>query len=95
MARSISVASRRSIGDSLYDGELADTGGRGGIPKDRRSCDVRRDLLEQFQPFPGQTVFKQQKTGDVTAWLRQACHIPGAYWIDDIDEYNRHIVDQR
>jgi hypothetical protein len=55
---------------------------------------VRRNLLQQFQPFPGQTVFERQKTSDVTAWPRQACNIPGAYWIDDIDEHNRHIVDQ-
>jgi hypothetical protein len=29
-------------------GELADPGGYGGIPKDRRSRHARRDLLEQF-----------------------------------------------
>ena len=42
----------------LDDGELADPRGYGGIPKDRYSRHARRDLLEQFQPFPAQAVFE-------------------------------------
>ena len=41
--------------------ELPDPGGYGGIPKDRRSRHARRDLLEQFQPFPAHAVFEQRK----------------------------------
>jgi hypothetical protein len=33
---------------SLCDGELANARRGGGIPKDRRSCHGRRDLLQQF-----------------------------------------------
>ena len=60
MARSISRASRTLIGltSTPSDGatawiarELADPGGYGGIPKDRRPRHARRDLLEQLQPF--------------------------------------------
>ena len=40
-------------------GELADPGGYGGIPKDRRSRHARRDLLEQLQPFPAHAVFER------------------------------------
>ena len=58
-------------GEAFYRGELADPGGYGGIPKDRRSCHARRDLLEQIQPFRAQTVVELQKAGGVAAWLRQ------------------------
>ena len=69
MARSISAASRTSTGlnSTPNDGatawmaaELADPGGDGGIPKDRRPRHAGRDLLEQLQPFPAQAVFELQ-----------------------------------
>src|SRR6516165_1191025 len=52
----------------LYCAELADTCGTGGIPKNRRSLHVWLDLLEQFQPFPAQTVFEIHEAGYVAAW---------------------------
>ena len=57
-ARSISRGSRRSIGLNFHsdrrrhvldDGELADPGGRGSLPKDGRSLHAWRDLFEQFR----------------------------------------------
>ena len=52
----------------LDHGKLADPGGYGGVPKDRRTRDPRCDLLEQLQPFPTQTVFELHKAGSVAAW---------------------------
>ena len=51
----------------LDDSELADPGSYGWITKDRRSRHTRRDFLEQFQPFPAQTVFEHHKAGGVAA----------------------------
>src|SRR6266516_7388529 len=56
----------------LNDAELADPRGNAGIPKHRHSRDAWRDLLEQFQPFPADTVFECHETGGVATWPRQA-----------------------
>jgi hypothetical protein len=56
----------------LHDGELTNPGTYVGIPKGRCACHARRNLLEQFQPFPAKTVFKEQKAGGITARPRQA-----------------------
>ena len=40
--------------------ELPDPGGDGRIPQDRHPRHARRDLLEQFQPFPAQAVFEHE-----------------------------------
>ena len=56
----------------LDDAELGDSGGGGGIPKDRHSRHARRDLLEQLQPFPGQAIFEREETGGIAARPRQA-----------------------
>ena len=45
----------------LDRGELANPGGYGSITKDRRSHHTRRDLFEQFQPFPAQAKFELGK----------------------------------
>ena len=69
-ARSISPASRMSTGlTSTPNGgatdwiaaQLADPGGDGGIPQDRRARHARRDLFEQLQPFPADAVFEMMK----------------------------------
>ena len=67
----------------LDGAELADPGGYGGIPKDRRSRHARRDLLEQLQPFPAHAVFERDKTGGVAARPRQAVDEAGADRIGD------------
>ena len=93
MARSISAASRTSIGltstperrrHGLDYGELADPGGIGGIAQDGRSRHARRDLLEQLQPFAANAVLEQGKSGDVAARPRQAFDEAGADRIDDL-----------
>ena len=98
-ARSISPASRTLIGltSTPSDGatdwmarELADPGRYGGIPKDRRSRHARRDLLEQFQPFPAQAVFELHEAGGVAARPRQAIDEAGADRIGDDREHDRH-----
>jgi Resolvase, N terminal domain len=81
-------ANRRRHG--LDYGELADPGGKGGIPKDRRSRYARRDLPQQFRPFPAQTVFEHQKAGGVAAWPRQTIDEAGTNRIGDEREYDRH-----
>ena len=42
----------------LDGGKLADPGGDGRIPQDRRSRHAGRDLLEQLQPFSAHAVFE-------------------------------------
>src|SRR5262245_12617351 len=45
---------------------LAGAGGISAIPKDCRSGYPRRDLFEQLQPFPADTVLGEGKTGGVS-----------------------------
>ena len=91
-ARSISPASRTLIGltsipnDGATDWMTANwpiPAVYGGIPKDRRSRHARRDLFEQFQPFPAQAVFELHKAGGVAARPRQAIDEAGADRIGD------------
>ena len=74
----------------LDDGELADSGAQGGIPKHRRSRHVRRDLLEQLKPFPGQAVFELDEAGGVAARPRHALDVVAADRVGDIHEHDRH-----
>ena len=69
-----------------------DPGGYGGIPKDRRSCHARCDLLEQFQPFPAQAIFILDKARGVAARPREAIDEARANRIGDRREYYRHGV---
>ena len=47
----------------LDESKLADPGGHGGIPKDRRSLTARTDLFEQLKPLRAQTVFVRHEAG--------------------------------
>jgi hypothetical protein len=69
---------------------LADPGLYGGIAKDHRSRRARRNLLEQFQPFPTQTVFEHHKAGGVAARSRQTFDKAGTNWIGNDREHDRH-----
>jgi hypothetical protein len=51
----------------LDSAPLPDPRGNSGIPNDCRPRHVRRDQLEQLQPFPGQAEFEYDETGGVTA----------------------------
>jgi hypothetical protein len=81
-------ANRRRHG--LDDCKLADPGGYGCIPNDGRSRHARRDLLEQFRPFPAQNVFEHHKAGSVAARPRQTFNVAGADRIGDDRKYDRH-----
>src|SRR5262249_55399841 len=74
----------------LDDRKLANAGGYGWVTKDRRPGDARRDLLEQFQPFPTQTVFELHKAGGVTTGPGQTIDEAGANRIGDHREHDRH-----
>src|SRR5262249_17320820 len=52
---------------SLNSAELAEPGGYGGIAEDRRARHARRDLFEQFQPFPAQSIFELHEARGVAA----------------------------
>ena len=45
--------------------EQAGASGDAGLPKNRYSSHLRRDLLEQLQPFPTDGIFVNGKTGGV------------------------------
>src|SRR5262245_17339010 len=55
---------------------------------------MRCDLFQQFQPFPGQIVFKQHKAGGIAARSRQTNNETGANWIRDARKHNRHSAGQ-
>jgi hypothetical protein len=69
---------------------LADPGGDGGIAKDGHARNIRRELLEQFQPFPAHAVFEHEEAGDVAARPRQARHETSADRVDNECEHDRH-----
>ena len=73
----------------LDGAQLADHGGDGGIAKHRRARDLRRDLLEQLQPFPADAVFEIGETGDVASRPRQTGNEAAADRVDGIDEHDR------
>ena len=60
------------------------------IPKDRRTRDPRRDLLEQLHPFSAQTVFELHKAGSVAARARQASDETRADRVWDRREHDWH-----
>src|SRR5262245_6292203 len=68
----------------------SNAGGYGCIPKDRRSRHARRDLLEQFQPFPAQAIIILDKARGVAARPREAIDEARADWIGDSREYYWH-----
>src|SRR5262249_15703827 len=78
----------------LNSGELADASRYGWIPKYRGTCHIRCDLFQQFQPFPGQIVFKQHKAGGIAARTRQTNNEAGATWIRDASNHTRHSAGQ-
>jgi hypothetical protein len=58
--------------------QLADPGGDGWIAKDHHLLHMRRDLLEQLQPFPAHAVFVNGEPGRVAARMCQARDETGA-----------------
>src|SRR4029453_16181900 len=75
---------------SLNDTELSGVGRDAGIPKNRNSRYVWRDLFEQLQPFHAYAVFVKHEPSDVTARPRQALDIASADWIVHEWEHDWH-----
>src|SRR5262249_50059350 len=64
--------------------------GQGGISKDGRSRYGRGNFLEHFQPFSGDAVVEDDKTGGIAAWPRQAIDVAGADRVGASREHNRN-----
>src|SRR5215470_15892024 len=99
MARSISPASRILIGvtsnperrrHGLDDGVHAGSRTLVWVPKNCHSRYSWSGLLEQFQPFPAQTVFKRHKAGRVAAGPGETVDETGADRIAGSREHDRH-----
>ena len=102
MPRSISgiVISERS----QYDAEprrlgrdrahLSHCRGR-GAPNDANARDVRRKLLEQFEPFPGEAGFEIHEAGAVAPRSSQSCQVSGPSRIRGICKDNRDSAGDR
>jgi len=56
--------------------------------ENRRSFHAGRNLLQQLQPFPADTVFKQHEAGGVAARLHQARDVAGANRVRDRHEHD-------
>ena len=54
------------------------------------SRQVRRDFLEQFEPFRANFVFENREAGYVAARLCQTRNKAGTDRIGDLRKYNRH-----
>src|SRR5829696_3594018 len=79
---------RRGYG--LDCAELADPGGYGSIAKDRSARHTRRDLFNQFQPFPGQSIFELNEARGVAARPRQAIDKASTTWISHECKHDWH-----
>ena len=97
--RSISSASRTPIGRELHAerrrhgldrGKPPDPGRHERIAQHRHPRYARRELLEQFQPFPAHAEFVCDEAGGVPARPRQALDKPLPTGSMVGDEHNRH-----
>src|SRR5262249_13548995 len=70
--------------------KLANAGGEGGIPQNRSSRHVWRDLLEQFKPFCADGVFEGDKSGGITTRPRHAFDEAGTDRVDHSRKHDRH-----
>src|SRR5262249_23965030 len=75
---------------SLDGAELADPGGYTRIPNDCRARHSRRYLLQQFHPFPTDTVLEHKKAGDVATRSRQAVDEASPDRIRDDHKHSRY-----
>ena len=72
----------------MNNGKLANARGNGGISDYPRPRHAGFGLLEQFQPFPTQTIFKRHEPSSVAAWPRKAFGDAGTDWVGDIHKHN-------
>jgi len=59
------------------------------VAQNPSACDVRRDFLEQFNPFRCQIVLVCQKAGGIAARPRHACDKGASDRIRGVNEYDR------
>ena len=99
MARSISPASRTSIGrnstpsdgaSGLDCSQLPAPGCDRGIPQHRHSRHARSDLFQQLQPFSAHAIFELCEARGVAARARKALDEAGPDGVDDRHEHDRH-----
>src|SRR5262245_20571963 len=69
--------------------ELADAGPARWVTEHCHTRHAGRNLLEQFQPFPGEAVFKLSEAGSVAARPRHAFDKSRTDWIDDLRKHDR------
>lgn len=69
---------------------MSNAGRDGRIAKDRDARRLRRELLEQFNPFRAYAVLEGDKSGCIPPRPCQAADKPCADRIDDIGKNNRH-----
>src|SRR5215475_13509957 len=70
--------------------ELADTRSRRGFSNDSDTRHIRRNLLEQFEPFRANFVVENSEPGYVTARLRQTGNKAGTDRIGNLRKYDRY-----
>ena len=74
--------------------ELTNSGRPAHIADDGNPRHVRRDLLDQLQPFTAETVLELHEAGGVAARAGQALDEAGGYRIRDDGEYDRNRADR-
>src|SRR5581483_8743328 len=72
----------------LNGAELRRSAGAVSIAQHGDPGQVRRDLLEQLQPFGADIVFKIRKAGRVAARFRETFNKPAADGVSDLNENN-------
>jgi hypothetical protein len=74
----------------LDDIPLANSDACCRVPNYGRSCDVRCDLFQQFQPLCAHSVFEEKETSRIASGSRQTINETGADRIRDNRKYDRH-----
>src|SRR5262249_61865393 len=75
--------------DTLDCGELTDSVGRGGVPKDDKSLYARQYLSEELEQFCARSIFELGKTGSVAARAPQTFYKTRTRPITDPHKHDR------
>src|SRR5262245_20755429 len=84
---------RRSYGFSKF--EHPKTGRRLGMHQEPTAFNLRRDLLQQYQPFSAHRRLPVGEPRVVAVWVRFVADKTGTDWIADTYENNRYSSDFR
>src|SRR2546421_13007020 len=74
----------------LQSAQLSGARGYRSISKDCNALEVRRDLLQQLEPFPADAVLEIGEPGRIAARARQAVDKTGTDRIGHQHEHDRH-----